>query len=186
MQRPSVVFPQPDSPTSSIGSPALTSSVTSSTACTRSTSFWKKTPFLIGKYFRRCSTERSAPFPDSFMRAPRRPRLPGGKSTREGRRFPADSDHASTGRRLRPTEERAWRVSPRLDELRMDGRITAIALRLHRQEAGVAVAVARPLVEPGILGGAPAEDLRAPRREVTACRERDQRGRLALDRRQPP
>src|ERR1700730_13370219 len=50
MQRPIVVFPEPDSPTSPSVSPRLIRNVTPSTAFTSAT--WReKTPAVIGKYF---------------------------------------------------------------------------------------------------------------------------------------
>src|SRR5262249_57814067 len=67
----------------------------------------------------------------------------------------------------------------------MDGRVAPVALGLHRQEAGVAVPLADAVLERRILGGAAAEDLWAARGEVAPARQRDQRGRLTLDRRQP-
>src|SRR5580692_1766858 len=55
MQRPTVVLPDPDSPTSPSVSPRLMSNETPSTALTSAT--WReKTPAMMGKYFSRSRT----------------------------------------------------------------------------------------------------------------------------------
>ena len=58
MQRPTVVLPDPDSPTKPSVSPRLMSKVTPSTALTSAT--WReKTPAMMGKYFSRSRTATS-------------------------------------------------------------------------------------------------------------------------------
>ncbi len=66
MVRPSVDFPQPDSPTSPRVSPSRTTKLTSSTACTRATSRCR-TPLRIGKYFLTCRTWRRGVSRDSLV-----------------------------------------------------------------------------------------------------------------------
>src|SRR5208282_1414485 len=61
MQREVVVFPHPLSPTSDRVSPRLRKKVTSSTAFTWPTVFWRS-PFRMGKYFLSPLTSRSADF----------------------------------------------------------------------------------------------------------------------------
>src|SRR5437867_10083264 len=58
MQRAVVVFPQPLSPTRDSVSPWLRKNVTSSTAFTRPTVFWRR-PLRMGKYFFSPFTSRS-------------------------------------------------------------------------------------------------------------------------------
>src|SRR5207344_1317800 len=58
MQREVVVFPQPLSPTSDSVSPRLTKKLTSSTAFTWPTVFWRS-PLRMGKYFLSPLTSRS-------------------------------------------------------------------------------------------------------------------------------
>ena len=53
-------LPQPDSPTRPSVSPARSSRLTSSTACTRATSRSSRTQLLIGKYFVTCSARSSS------------------------------------------------------------------------------------------------------------------------------
>jgi hypothetical protein len=60
MQRASVDFPQPDSPTMPSVSPGLMLKETPSTAFTEAISFWKMIPRVIGKYFRTLSTTSSS------------------------------------------------------------------------------------------------------------------------------
>src|SRR5208282_2854229 len=61
MQRAVVVFPQPLSPTSDRVSPRLRKKVTSSTAFTWPTVFWRS-PLRMGKYFLSPLTSRSTDF----------------------------------------------------------------------------------------------------------------------------
>ena len=56
MHRAIVDLPHPDSPTTPSVSPRLTLKLTSSTALTAATSFWRMIPRLTGKYFFRFST----------------------------------------------------------------------------------------------------------------------------------
>ena len=60
MQRASVDFPQPDSPTMPSVSPGLMLKVTPSTAFTEAISFWKMIPRVIGKCFLTSSTTSSS------------------------------------------------------------------------------------------------------------------------------
>ena len=60
MQRASVDFPQPDSPTIPSVSPGLMLKVTPSTAFTEAISFWKMIPRVIGKCFLTSSTTSSS------------------------------------------------------------------------------------------------------------------------------
>ena len=81
MRRPSVVLPQPDSPTSAKVSPLPISKLTSETACTEPTRRWS-TPFRIGNSFTTCSSTRTgAPAGGGPARAPRRPRPAHGRRT---------------------------------------------------------------------------------------------------------
>src|SRR5438132_1550392 len=59
--------PQRQSPSVS---PRRTSSETSSTACTRATSRWIRTPRLIGKYLKTCSASSSGPSACGLTRSP--------------------------------------------------------------------------------------------------------------------
>ena len=60
MQRASVDFPHPDSPTMPSVSPDLRLNETPSTAFTAPTCFWKMIPRVIGKYFVTLSTTSSS------------------------------------------------------------------------------------------------------------------------------
>src|SRR6266511_5850866 len=60
MQRASVDFPQPDSPTIPSVSPGLTLKEMPSTAFTEAISFWNRIPRVIGKCFLTSSTTRSS------------------------------------------------------------------------------------------------------------------------------
>ena len=60
MQRASVDFPQPDSPTMPSVSPSLIVKLTPSTAFTEAISFWKMIPRVTGKCFLTSSTTRSS------------------------------------------------------------------------------------------------------------------------------
>ena len=61
MERPTVVLPQPDSPTSPRVSPFLTVKLTLSTACTCATVRWRSPP-RTGKYFTRSLTINKSGF----------------------------------------------------------------------------------------------------------------------------
>src|SRR5918912_1664748 len=61
MERPVVLLPHPDSPTSPSVSPLRTEKVMSSTARTQHTWRCRMMPWVIGKYILRCSTRSSSP-----------------------------------------------------------------------------------------------------------------------------
>src|SRR5258708_24407016 len=112
MHLASVDLPPPDSPTSPSVSPARTSRLTSSTACTRATSR-ARIPFLIGKYFLTCSARRAPRHPTS-----RSPFCPlGAQVLRDGQVLPGG-------------------------QVRADGAVTALLLLLRVEVAGIQVAVA--------------------------------------------
>src|SRR5262245_60765774 len=68
MDRPVVDLPHPDSPTRPRVSPAMMVKVTSSTACTRATSF-ENSPPRMGKYFLRFLTVKSSAMAASVQEA---------------------------------------------------------------------------------------------------------------------
>ena len=115
MHRASVDLPQPDSPTRPSVSPARSSKLTSSTACTRATSRCSRTPLLIGKYFVTCSA-RSSSSPSPF------PFAGTGGARREG-----VGGHSAV-----------------LDQLRVDGGLPQFLLLLGLEVAGVQVVAVDP------------------------------------------
>src|ERR1700722_7026085 len=165
MQRARVDLPQPDSPTRPRVSPARSSRLTSSTACTRPTSRGIRTPYLIGKYFFTCSA-RSRISPAAIS----------GPSSRTG------SSGASVPGSCVTVAPQSRAL---LDELGVDGPVPLLQLLLPGQMAGVQMAVADPVEQLRALG-APLEPVRAPVGERAPLGQPQERRRQAGNRGQPP
>src|ERR1022692_1081761 len=158
MQRASVDFPHPVSPTRPRVCPLRTSRFTPSTACTTSRCLWNTDADCTGKYLTRFSTRSrtSLSLTGAVAGTPASVATP----SRPGRRGEAlandSAAHGITGRGV-----------------------------MRKPAGGKVPLVPADRRERGHLGAAPVHHVRTPGVEGTARRQGDQAGRLPLDRPEP-
>src|SRR2546422_1250925 len=182
--RPSVVFPQPDSPTSPRVSPRRIVRDTPSTAFTAPTWRWMMNPFVIGKCLTRLRTSRRTSLPATMLTAHTPPCVARHREARSADAIslagdcfasPSRASLAMTTLSSGRTVARGGQSGRGRGALLFRGGVLAV------QEAACAV-VGADGVDRRVFLHADLHRKRAARRERAPRRQIDQTGRLPFDR----